>query len=460
MKKFRKGGVHPPENKLSAGVPIVNVELPRKAVVLMQQHLGAPATPVVKKGDAVERGQIVGTASGFISANVHSPITGTVTKVDKALTPGGYGVDAVYIEATDEQHAADEAARRALVSSAPTAALMNRADELPIAAADYPKLLADKGIVGLGGATFPTNVKVAIPTGKEADVLVVNGAECEPYLTNDDALMRVRAAEIAVGTRMLMRAIGARRAAIGIENNKPEAIAALSSAVAELGDKAVTVEPLRVRYPQGGEKQLIEAVTGRRVPSGELPIAVGAVVVNVATIFAIYEALIEGEPLTERVVTVTGPSVKSPGNFRVAIGTPVSQLIELAGGLPDDTAKVIFGGPMMGRAAVTIDTPVVKGTSGILILPAGDAERDQVEPCIRCARCVDVCPMGLEPYLISTLSRLGRYEDAEKEAITDCIECGSCSYTCPSRRPLLDFIRLGKAHVMAAIKARRAAEKK
>ncbi|RPI43379.1 MAG: electron transport complex subunit RsxC, partial [Bacteroidetes bacterium] len=309
------------------------------------------------------------------------------------------------------------------------------------------------GIVGLGGATFPTHVKLTVPRGKKAEFLVVNGVECEPYLTADHALMMERGEELVAGIQIMMRGLEVNRAIIGIENNKPDAIRKLRQLTEGL---PIRVQGLKVKYPQGGEKQLIQALLGRQVPPGGLPVDVGAVVFNVGTIVAAYEAVQKNKPLIERVVTVTGKSLRSPSNFRVRIGTPVSYLVEKAGGLPEDTAKVISGGPMMGKALSTLDVPVVKGTSGIVLISENDAHRHEVMTCIRCARCVGVCPMGMEPYLLMGLSERNLFERLEQERILDCIECGSCSYICPSNRPLLDYIRYGKSEVGKMIRARKA----
>jgi electron transport complex protein RnfC len=307
--------------------------------------------------------------------------------------------------------------------------------------------------VGLGGATFPSHVKLMVPGGKTADTLIINGVECEPYLTADHAVMMERSEELVAGIRVLMKGLGVEKAILGIENNKPDAIGKMKK-ITE--GTAIQVQELHVKYPQGGEKQLVDALLKREVPSGGLPIDVGVVVFNVGTAFAAYEAVMKSRPLIDRVVTVTGKSLKNPSNFQVRIGTPVSHLVEQAGGLPEDTAKVLNGGPMMGKALSTLDVPVVKGSSGIVLIGKEEANRSEVKPCIRCTRCVGVCPMGLEPYLLMTLSEQSMFERMENEKVMDCIECGSCSYTCPSSRPLLDYIRYGKAEVGKIMRARKA----
>ncbi len=309
------------------------------------------------------------------------------------------------------------------------------------------------GIVGLGGATFPTHVKLIPPKGMKVDTLLINGVECEPYLTSDHRLMLEKPDEILTGARLLMKALKVSRAVIGIEKNKPDAIR-LFVEKSKLYEGIKVVE-LKVKYPQGGEKQLIKAVTGREVPSGALPVAVGAIVSNVGTAFAVYEAVQKNKPLIERVVTITGKGLSKPSNFTVRIGTPISALIDAAGGLPDDSGKIISGGPMMGRAVNHPEIPVTKGTSGIILMGRSESQRQESIECIRCSRCVNACPMGLEPYLLMTASKRDLFDIVEKERVMDCIECGSCSYICPSKRPLLDYIRYGKVKTGQIIRTRK-----
>jgi electron transport complex protein RnfC len=304
----------------------------------------------------------------------------------------------------------------------------------------------------MGGATFPSHVKMMVPEGKKAEYLLINGVECEPYLTSDHRIMLEKAEEMLVGIQIQMRALGVDKAIIGIENNKPDAIEHIRSLLPDYS--GISVEPLKVKYPQGGEKQLIKALLNREVPSGKLPIEVGCVVHNVGTSFAVYEAVQKNKPLVERVVTLTGKGIKSPSNFLVRIGTPVSALIEAAGGMPGDTGKVVNGGPMMGKALTDINAPVTKGTSGIILFPEQEAHRRPVHNCIRCGRCAGICPMGLEPYLLAVLAGNKKFEDCEEEKIMDCMECGSCHYICPSGRPLLDQIRIGKSEVGKIMRAR------
>ena len=444
MKTFPIGGVHPQENKLSSGVPVEVLALPDTVDIPLAQHIGAPATAKVAKGDKVVTGQLIAEATGFMSANIHAPISGTVTAVD--MIPNGQGVRQMMISIKRE---GDEWAEG-----------IDRSTELKRTCTLTPQeiiaKIKDAGIVGMGGATFPAHVKLSVPPGKKAEFLIINGVECEPYLTSDHRTMLERGEELLVGVTILMKALDVKTACIGIENNKPDAIAHLTQLAAQY--PGVEVVPLKVQYPQGGEKQLIAAVTGRQVPPPPgLPIDVGAVVCNASTTVAVYEAVQKNKPLIERVVTLTGKSVKTPKNLLTRMGTPIRQLIEAAGGLPEDTGKVVNGGPMMGRAMTNLDSPVTKGYSGITIFSEQEAARGKESACIKCAKCVAACPMGLEPYYLSKVARKKGWEALEANRITDCIECGCCQFTCPANLPLLDFVRLGKQTVMGIIRARAAA---
>lgn len=441
LKTFKIGGVHPPENKLTSGGKIQKLPVPEQVTIPLGQHIGAPATPVVQKGDVVKAGQLIGQAAGFVSANVHSSVSGTVLAVENRTDAAGLQKLCVVIQVQGDEWI-EEVDRSEKTEHNITASKE-----------EIIKAISAAGIVGMGGATFPTQVKLSPPPGSKAEVLIINGVECEPYLTADHRIMLERAEEIVIGVQILMKAIDVKRAVIGIENNKRDAIEHLEAIASKV--LGIEVCPLKVKYPQGGEKQLIKATINRAVPSGALPIAVGAVVQNVGTALAVYEAVMKHKPLVERVVTVTGKSLKNPGNFLCRIGTPVSELIKAAGGMPEDTAKVIGGGPMMGRAMANIDSPVTKGSSGVLILNSKEGERKPCRNCIRCSKCVSVCPMGLEPYLLMTLSRHNLLERLEEEKVMDCIECGSCSFTCPADRPLLDYIRLGKTRTGAMIRNRK-----
>jgi electron transport complex protein RnfC len=440
LKTFKLGGVHPPENKFSASAAIEQLPFPKRVFVPVSQHLGAPSTVLVNRGDEVKTGQLLAKSSGFISANIHSPVTGKVFRIDSVLDQSGYKRTSVIIDTREDDWE----------EGIDTSADIIR--EITLSKQEIIQRINDMGIVGLGGATFPTHVKMMVPDGKKAEYLIINGVECEPYLTSDHRLMLEKGEEMLIGTKILMKALGVDKAMIGIENNKPDAI----SHLAELCKKfnGITVHALKVKYPQGGEKQLIKALTGREVPSGKLPIETGCVVDNVGTAFAVYEAVQKNKPLIERVVTVTGKAAKKPSNFMVRIGTPITELIEKAGGVPENLGKVIGGGPMMGKALMSVEAPIVKGSSGILLIPEEESHRTKTKACIRCGRCISVCPMGLEPFLLAQEVKHEIWERAEKDKIMDCIECGSCHYTCPSGRPLLDYIRLGKTKVGQIIRTR------
>lgn len=442
LKTFRLGGVHPPEGKLTAGAAVVPMPLPSEAIMLVSQHIGAPAEVVVQKGDTVKVGQLLAKSTGFVSANMHSSVSGTVTKIDKVLDASGYAKPAIYIAVDGDEWM--EGIDR-------SAGIVRQCDLEP---AEIIKRIGEAGIVGMGGATFPTHVKLSVPAGRKAEFLIINAVECEPYLTADHRVMLERGEEVMIGVDILRKALGNPETIIGIENNKPDAIAHLQKLAAEF--PGITVQPLKVKYPQGGEKQLIEAVTRREVPAGKLPIDVGAVVQNVGTALAVYEAIQKNKPLIERVVTITGYGVKNPMNVLARVGTPITNLLEFAGGLTDDAAKVISGGPMMGKALKNLGAPVAKGTSGVLVMPERLAYREKEQQCIRCAKCSFGCPMGLEPYLLYRLAQRSMLENLEQEEVMSCIECGSCSYTCPAALPLLDFIRLGKGATGAMIRARNA----
>jgi len=437
---FAIGGVHPPENKLSAGQKIKAIAPSKLVSIPISQHIGAPAVPIVEPRQKVKVGQLIAKSEGFISANVHSSVSGTVTKIDRVLDISGYKRDAIIIRVSDDEWEEHIDRSTDLITD-----IKGEREEII-------NKIAGAGIVGLGGATFPSHVKLSVPEGKHADFLILNGVECEPYLTADHQLMLEKGEEILVGASILMKTLNVPKAFIGIENNKPDAIKLMRSLSKKYEN--ILVAPLKVRYPQGGEKQLIKAVLGREVPSGKLPIDVGVVVHNVATAFSVYEAVQKNKPLIERIVTVTGKGVAQPSNFLVRIGTPLSDLVEQAGGMPENTGKIIAGGPMMGRALNSLDMPVAKGTSGILVLPRDEAARKGQEPCIRCGKCVEACPMGLSPYLLMTECKLELFDRASEHNVLDCIECGSCSYICPSERPLLDYIRLGKKTVASKIKER------
>ena len=441
LKTFRLGGIHPKERKISAGKSIQSITIPKQVIIPMGQHIGAPCQPIVKKGDKVKVGTLIGKSVGYVSANIHSPVSGIVLKIDKALDSSGYRRDAIFINCEGDEWEESIDRSETIIK------------ECALTSQDILKKIQYAGIVGMGGATFPTHVKLTPPPGTKPEVLIINGVECEPYLTSDHAVMMDKAEEIMVGTTIVMKALNVKRAIIGIEDNKKDAIVLFKKLRKDYPQ--IEVEPLKVQYPQGGEKQLIDALIKRQVPSGALPISVGAVVQNVGTVFAIYEAVQKNKPLIERVVTVTGDHVAKPSNFLSRIGIPLNDLIDEAGGLPESTGKIVSGGPMMGKALASIEIPVTKGTSGVLIIPTLEAKRKAMSDCIRCSKCLTVCPMGLNPTLLMNLTEYEVWDRAEENYITDCIECGSCSFICPSHRPLLDYIRLGKGKVNTIIRERK-----
>ncbi len=449
LRTFSMGGVHPEENKITADKATVAAALPKQAIFPLGQHIGAPAKPVVQRGDKVKVGTLIAEAGGFVSAPIHSSVSGTVAKVDTAVDATGYRRPAIYINVEGDEW--EES--------------IDRSDKLE-KLSDHPELtpeeivnrIKEAGVTGMGGAGFPTFIKLCPPKDAKAECVILNGVECEPYITSDYRLMMEHADEILVGLDLLMKAAKVERGYIGVEDNKPEAIALFEEKTA--ADPRVEIVALEKKYPQGGEKQLVDAVTGRQVPAPPaIPVNVGAIVQNVGTAFAVYQAVMKNKPLFERYTTVTGKQVKNPGNFLVRMGTPMRELIEACGGMPEGDNKVLAGGPMMGKSVVSTDVTVCKGTNSITILTDADARRKPVQPCIRCGKCVSACPMGLEPYLLATLSAFKQWERLETEQVTSCISCGSCQFTCPSHRPILDNILQGKGVVMGIIKSRNANKK-
>jgi electron transport complex protein RnfC len=422
------GGVHPADNKsLTAHKPTVPASLPKRAIIPLSQHIGAPCKPTVVIGQEVKKGERIGEAGGFVSSPVHASISGKVVAIGSFPHVLGMEVPSVVIESDGK----DEW----------VAGLKETTDYMLLSPDELKKMVSDAGIAGMGGATFPTHVKLSPPKEKPIDVVILNGAECEPYLTSDHRLMLERSKEIVEGLRILMRILNVSKGHIGIESNKPDAIAAMQQAVGGASD--VQVWPLKVKYPQGAEK-----IANRTGPAGGLPMDCGVVVQNVGTAVAIYDAVRYGRPLIERYVTVTGRGVKDPKNFLVRIGTPFSQLVSEAGGLTEDAAKVISGGPMMGMSQFTLDVPVIKGTSGILILPKSEVSTKSYGPCIRCARCIDACPMMLQPSVIGLFVEKGHYEDAKDYHVLDCFECGSCTFVCPANRPMVQWVKRAKRELM------------
>ncbi len=449
---FSIGGIHPEENKLTHEVATKVAVLPKQAIFPLSQHIGAPAKPVVQKGDKVKVGTMIAEAGGFVSAPIFSSVSGTVFKIDTAIDATGYRKPAIIINVEGDEW--EET--------------IDRSDTLETLEA-HPELtpeeivnrIKDAGVVGMGGACFPTFIKLTPPPTAKAECVIINAVECEPYITADYRLMMEHADEILVGVELLMKAAKVTKGYIGIETNKPAAIELLRQKLSTFNFQHSThieVVPLKQRYPQGGEKQLVDAVIHRQVPAPPaIPVNVGAIVQNVGTAFAVYEAVMKRKPLFERYTTVTGKRLANPGNFLVRMGTPMKELIDACGGMPEGDNKLLAGGPMMGKALTSVEVPVCKGTNSVTVISDEEAVRKDPQPCIRCAKCVSACPMGLEPYLLAKLSEVKNWERSEKEDIVNCIECGSCQFTCPAHRPLLDNIRLGKSTVMGIIRSRAAA---
>ena len=448
IKTFRIGGIHPDENKLSNDAITQPAPLPKQAVFPMSQHIGAPAKPVVKKGDKVKVGTLIAEAGGFISAPIHSSVSGTVFKVDNAINASGYLQPAIIInvEGDEWEETIDRSTKLETLEQHPE-----------LTPEEIVNRIKAAGVVGMGGACFPTFVKLCPPPGAKPECVIINGVECEPYITADYRLMMEKGDELIEGVKILMAGAKVNKGYIGIEDNKPAAIELLANKLQEKGIDNIEVVPLAKKYPQGGEKQLVDAVIGRQVPAPPaIPVNVGAIVQNAGTAVAVYEAVMKHKPLFERYTTVTGKKLAKPSNFLVRMGTSFGELIDLCGGLPEGENKVLAGGPMMGKAVNSLDVPVGKGQNAVTILTDDDAHRQAAQPCIRCAKCVSACPMGLEPFLLATGSALKKWDLLEKEMITSCIECGSCQFTCPAHRPMLDNIRLGKQTVMGIIRSRAA----
>ncbi len=430
LKTFKRGGVHPPGKKyLTSSKAIKNAVIPTISIVPLSQHLGSPSECLVKVGDSVTEGMLIGKSTGFISANIHSPVPGTVKEIKDIYLPNGMLSKAVSIELEGEF---DRLGKE-----------QNERNWEGFSKEELLTIILDNGLVGLGGATFPVNVKLSIPKGKKAEYFVVNGVECEPYLTADHRLMLERAEQIIKGIRIISKIVEPEKIAIGIEINKPDAIEAMEKAAAAAGIP-LDVVPLKVKYPQGDEKQLLKAITGREVPSGALPLDIGCVVSNVGTVHAVYEAVVFNKPLIERVLTVTGGAIENPQNLKVRIGTPISSIIEECGGFKEVPEKVVVGGPMMGFTIYDLDTPVIKGTSGILALTSAEIHGAKRTPCISCGRCIEACPMGLIPTTLFKYIDHGDYTEASDLGLMDCKECGSCGFICPARIPLIQGMRLGK----------------
>ncbi|MFA4830260.1 MAG: electron transport complex subunit RsxC [Thermodesulfovibrionales bacterium] len=425
-----KGGIHPPDKKeLAKDRPISEAKPPQRVVIPLSQHLGAPCKPIVTIGQEVKKGEMIGEPGGFVSAPVHSSVSGKVIAIAEFPNAMGRMVNSIVIENNGKEE---------------WAALKDNPDYMKLSPDELKDKVKTSGIVGMGGAAFPTVVKLSPPKEKPIDTVIINGAECEPYLTADYRLMMEKPKEIVEGLKILMKILGVNKGFIGIENNKPDAIEKMKAAAK--GEANIEVCALEVKYPQGAEKMLIKAATGREVPPRALPMDVKVVVQNVGTALAVYEAARYGKPLIERVVTVTGEGINTPSNLMVKIGTMVSDLIEQCGGFKGEAGKVISGGPMMGFAMSSLDVPVTKGTSGILVIPEDSVSHvEDFGPCIRCGRCIDICAMGLIPSMLSILSEKGFYEEAKEYNLFDCFECGSCAFVCPSKRPIVQLVRLAKS---------------
>ena len=430
LKTFAMGGIHPDKHKITTDSPIIDAGLPEFVYIPVRQHIGAPAKIMVQKGDKVKVGTLLADADGIVSADIHSSVSGEVVKIDLQEGEFGYSEQMITIKVEGDDFEPS-------IDTSP-----DIIKEIPYTAEEIVAKIRSAGIVGMGGAGYPTPIKTTVPDNKKVDLLIVNGIECEPFLTADDRLMVEKAEQIVIGAKIINKALGIQNAIIAIDENKPEAIETLRR-ITKLY-VGVNVQVCATKYPQGGEKQLIYAITGKEVPAGKLPVDTGCVVQNAGTVFAIYEAVMKNKPLFERIVTVSGDECAHPANYRVRVGTPASFLIAASGGLTPQTAQVIFGGPMMGTSAFNLDAPITKLTSGILLLSDELSHKSVSEDCIRCGKCVEACPMGLRPYLIGNLITGNIFDELKNTDVLNCIECGCCAYTCPQHIPLLDYCKLAK----------------
>lgn len=429
-KTFTIGGIHPDKHKITTHIPIEEAGLPEVVYIPVKQHIGNPAKILVSKGDKIKVGTLLADADGVVSSDVHSSVSGEVLKVEEIEGEFGYLEQMITVKVEGDEWEPSIDRNPDLIRD------INLSPEEIIAK------IRKAGIVGMGGAGYPTPIKTRVPEGKKVDCLIINGIECEPFLTADDRLMVEKAEQIIVGAKIINKALGIQNAVIAIDENKPDAIEALSRITRTY--IGVNVQVMKTKYPQGAEKQLIEAVMGREVPSGRLPVDVGCIVQNVGTVNAIYEAVQKNKPLFERVVTVSGDAAETPANYMVRIGTPASFLINKVHGNPAEIGKIIFGGPMMGTSAVNIHAPITKLSSGILLFKDDISFKPEETTCIRCGKCVDACPVGLMPFAIAVRVRDNDYHEMKKLHVADCVECGSCAYICPARIPLLDYCKLGK----------------
>ncbi|SDE73613.1 electron transport complex subunit RsxC [Sporomusa acidovorans] len=440
MAKSFRGGVHPDDRKrYTAAKPIEVAPIPQKVIIPTRQHIGAPCAPVVKVGDLVKKGQVIAEAQAFVASPIHASTSGKVVEIAEYPHPVFGTCQAVVIESDGQ----DEWAPGLPLSR----------DWQSMDAKELKEIVRLAGLVGMGGATFPTHVKMSPPPEKPIDAFILNGAECEPYLTADHRVMLEQTGRIVTGMKIAMKILGVSKGFVGIEENKPDAIEVMRKACTDAG---IEVVPLKTKYPQGAEKTLIKVILDREVPSGGLPMDVGVVVQNVGTLVAIADAVEKGIPLIERVATVTGGAIAEPKNILLRIGSTFAQAVAMCGGFKEQPVKVIMGGPMMGMAQRTLDVPVIKGTSGILTLSEADVNVGPERPCIRCGRCVEACPMGLIPSMLSILGERGAYSAAKEEYnLLDCVECGSCVYACPAKRNIVHYIKLSKAQNAAAAAAQK-----
>ncbi len=444
---FSMGGVHPHDSKISRECALEQLPLAPVVYISVAQHIGAPSVPCVAVGDKVKVGQVIAEPGGFVSAFIHSSVSGTVKSIGPRADLAGRASTHIEIAVEGDEWADGIDTTDTLVT------------EIPADNKGVIEKIRQGGVVGLGGATFPTHVKLSPPPGSKCERVIINGCECEPYLTSDFRTLLEKGEQVAVGAAILSQVMGGVPCTIAIEENKPEAIAHMKDVIAKLGYTNMDVMPMKMRYPQGGEKQLIDAVMHRQVGSGALPISVGAVVQNVATALAVYEAVQKNKPIVDNSVTITGECAPRQANLIVRVGTPLQYILDYVGGIPESAAKVISGGPMMGRAVSNLQAATVKGTGALLLLTEAQTKRAPETSCIRCGKCADACPMGLEPFLLNKLTRAKDWEGCEANAAQDCIECGCCLYSCPAHIPLLDNIRIGKGAALGAIRARAAAAK-
>jgi Na+-translocating ferredoxin:NAD+ oxidoreductase subunit C len=433
------GGIHPPENKdFTRDKSFEKMQVSRQIILPLTQHLGKQAVPLIKKGSEVKRGMLVAEGDGFISSPVHSPVSGVVAAISREVNTSGYPKDAIIINSNGKEEQE----------------FLTPQDKDNVTAEEIRQRVKEAGIVGQGGAAFPTYVKLTPPADKKIDAVIINGCECEPYLTRDYRFMIERPEAVVEGLALIMKALGVQKGTIGIEDNKPEAVKTLKKFI---DHRSIDVVSLKTKYPQGAEKMLIKAVTGKEVPPGKLPLDVGIVIQNTGTAAAIYDAVVYGEPSVTAAMTVTGKGIKEPKNLLVPVGTPLRDVLEFCGGLTDDAVKLIVGGPMMGIAQYDFSAPVMKATSGIVVLTEDEINKSVETPCLKCGQCIEVCPLNLIPTKLSRLIQLSRYEEAEDLGITVCMECGTCAYTCPANIPLVQWLRLGKQKVFQLQKERQKA---